>query len=273
MPVFVDTIFVEGGQFDVQDSILVTYNSAYPYINMTVYELSENFEPVMLSEYQLGVSGDFTPRFIEIEERQMYIGVGGGVVTARLNENNEFVKLDEMTWGNAGFYDMWLFLDSPNPFGQPSFCISGTVLGVNYNFAIDVSDPSNIFINDTLPYSSTTLEPHGDVFYVTRSSAGYDMYGDYVVSTHEFETRQNSNDSINIFPNPSSGKTTLQFMHPSDEIISWRIFNTSGVLIFETQSKKVNQVQFDASGLTSGIYIVQAAGARFSASHKMLISR
>lgn len=269
VPLFVDTLFIEGEQFDVQDSILVTYNSVYPNIFMTVYSLTQNFEPILLSQYQLGVSGAYSPRSIELVDRQIYICVGGGLVTAALDENSQFVKLDEMTWGNSSFYDMWFFLDEPNPFDYPTICISGAVQGVGYNFVFDVSDPSDIMLADTLPFSNTTLEPHGDIFYITRTYSGYDLYGDYLVSIRDMETQQNVEDKLSIYPNPCSIKTTIQVLSSVDEMSTVRIFSSNGEQIFKTQSKI--KIQFDASGLSPGIYIVQVEGKGFSSSQKMIV--
>ncbi|HET6990495.1 MAG TPA: T9SS type A sorting domain-containing protein, partial [Bacteroidia bacterium] len=87
---------------------------------------------------------------------------------------------------------------------------------------------------------------------------------------------QSSLSSMNIFPNPSSGKMTVSLdVKKSDhfELVVWDISGKK--MIKEMPLGKISEgkkdVELDLSSLTNGFYLVELKTAEGSVFHKLLI--
>lgn len=64
-----------------------------------------------------------------------------------------------------------------------------------------------------------------------------------------------------LYPNPSSGESTLSFYVPDNQFVSVRIFSTNGVLIKELTSQLFSEgqhlVALEADKLPQGFYYIQ----------------
>ncbi len=88
------------------------------------------------------------------------------------------------------------------------------------------------------------------------------------VVAKEFALEQN-------FPNPFNPSTTLRYSLPSEGMVSLKIYNILGqevaTLVNEYQTNGVYSVKFDASKLSSGMYLYRITSGDFSQVKKMLL--
>ncbi|MFA5832753.1 MAG: T9SS type A sorting domain-containing protein [Bacteroidota bacterium] len=88
------------------------------------------------------------------------------------------------------------------------------------------------------------------------------------VIANEFALEQN-------FPNPFNPATTLRYSIPVSGVVSLKVFNILGqevaTLVSEYQSSGVYSVKFDASKLSSGMYLYRITTGDFSQVKKMLL--
>jgi photosystem II stability/assembly factor-like uncharacterized protein len=71
-------------------------------------------------------------------------------------------------------------------------------------------------------------------------------------------SQQNINFQVQIFPNPSSGIITIQYLLPSASSVSYLIYNIQGIQVgvmnFGIQNSGTQQTTFDGSSLPNGAY-------------------
>jgi arylsulfatase len=77
------------------------------------------------------------------------------------------------------------------------------------------------------------------------------------------------------FPNPFNSQTTLQFALPRTEHVTLSVFNDTGQLVYtlvnERKSNGYHSVIWDASEMSSGIYMVQLNAESFSETRQCVI--
>jgi hypothetical protein len=84
-------------------------------------------------------------------------------------------------------------------------------------------------------------------------------------------------DRVNVYPNPASGSTSVDFNLTSDEKVKIEVIDLSGRTIMEVQNGNLNSGQqhitFDASALPTGAYFVRISVPASSTSKKLFICR
>ena len=77
------------------------------------------------------------------------------------------------------------------------------------------------------------------------------------------------------YPNPFNPKTIIQYSIPEKSLVSIKIFNALGKEVFtlvnEEKSSGNYEVEYDGSGLTSGIYYYQLISGNFKKTNKMIL--
>jgi hypothetical protein len=77
------------------------------------------------------------------------------------------------------------------------------------------------------------------------------------------------------YPNPFNPSTTISYQLPEAEFVTVKIFDTIGnevkTIVKENKSAGVHEVNFDASQLSSGIYLYRIDAGTFHQSKKMLL--
>ena len=77
------------------------------------------------------------------------------------------------------------------------------------------------------------------------------------------------------YPNPFNPSTTISYSVPIKNIISIKIYDVLGnevvVLVDEEKFVGKYEVEYEASGLTSGIYFYQLISGRFAETKKMIL--
>ncbi|MEX0845986.1 MAG: BspA family leucine-rich repeat surface protein [Balneolaceae bacterium] len=101
--------------------------------------------------------------------------------------------------------------------------------------------------------------------------------GDGIFVSNE-RSEKNQPISYNLsqnYPNPFNPTTTFQYQLPKNSIVEIKIFNTNGqlitLLVNEKQPAGIYTVGFDASNLSSGIYIYRIKTDNFTKSNKMVL--
>jgi len=79
------------------------------------------------------------------------------------------------------------------------------------------------------------------------------------------------------YPNPFNPSTTLRYYLPEASLISIKIYDTVGknvaVLVNEVKTAGTHQIEFNAIGLSSGIYYYSIQAATFSETKKMILMK
>ncbi len=69
------------------------------------------------------------------------------------------------------------------------------------------------------------------------------------------------------YPNPFNPSTTINFVIPNSELVNLTVYNSLGqqvaVLVNDVVSAGQHSVQFNATGLASGIYLVKMSAGNF----------
>jgi hypothetical protein len=131
----------------------------------------------------------------------------------------------------------------------------------------------------------TTTEPQSYSFTDENISAGKYLYrlkqidynGVYEYS-NEIEVLINAPDDFSLsqnYPNPFNPSTAIVFQLPKESFVTLKVYNILGVeiatLVNEQKPAGVHKINFDASGLTSGLYIYKISSGNFEQTRKMLL--
>jgi hypothetical protein len=77
------------------------------------------------------------------------------------------------------------------------------------------------------------------------------------------------------YPNPFNPSTSIQFTIPAQDVVTLKIFNVLGQEMMTLLSEKMDAgkhiVRFDASRLTSGVYLYQVTAGKFVETKKMVL--
>jgi hypothetical protein len=77
------------------------------------------------------------------------------------------------------------------------------------------------------------------------------------------------------YPNPFNPSTTIQFTIPTQNVVTLKIFNILGQEVMTILNEKMDAgkhiVKFDASKLTSGVYLYQVSAGKFVETKKMIL--
>jgi hypothetical protein len=77
------------------------------------------------------------------------------------------------------------------------------------------------------------------------------------------------------YPNPFNPSTTIKYTVPEAGLVTLKVYNLLGqevaVLVNEVKAPSENVVNFDASGLSSGLYFYQLNMKNYNATKKMML--
>jgi hypothetical protein len=93
---------------------------------------------------------------------------------------------------------------------------------------------------------------------------------DEIINVSEFKLNQN-------YPNPFNPTTTISFTIPSTSNVSLKVFNILGkevaTLVNESKSAGNYSINFNASGLSSGVYFYQLTTDNFTSTKKFILMK
>jgi len=124
-------------------------------------------------------------------------------------------------------------------------------------------------------YSFTDEELLSGVYQYRLKQIDYDGSFKYLgivelnlIALNDFRLEQN-------YPNPFNPSTTISYQLPEAEFVTVKIFDTIGnevkTIVKENKPAGVHEVNFDASQLSSGIYLYRIDAGTFHQSKKMLL--
>ncbi len=124
-------------------------------------------------------------------------------------------------------------------------------------------------------YSFTDEELLSGVYQYRLKQIDYDGSFNYsgivelnLIAINDFRLEQN-------YPNPFNPSTTISYQLPKAEFVTVKIFDTIGnevkTIVKENKPAGVHEVNFDASQLSSGIYLYRIDAGTFHQSKKMLL--
>ena len=81
----------------------------------------------------------------------------------------------------------------------------------------------------------------------------------------------------NIFPNPFNPMTTISYSIPNSQVVSINIYTLKGeriqTLLNQFKTPGNYNINWDASGFASGVYILQLQGENSSVTQKLTLSK
>lgn len=156
-----------------------------------------------------------------------------------------------------------------------SITLVGTVSnGVGY-----FDDPDYLLTNWQ---QGTWLEYSVEAYYSTAgtwSDGGWErIYGQLYKQNEKTELVEIPADySIKNYPNPFNPTTTINYQLPKDGMVTIKVYDVLGkevaTLVNEHKSAGYYKADFDASKLTSGVYICSIQASGFSKSIKLLLTK
>ena len=120
--------------------------------------------------------------------------------------------------------------------------------------------------------------------YYTQDSFWSKVYGSVFAKMNNslaegimLEKETPSDYSIGSYPNPFNPTTTINYQLPKDGMVTIKVYDVLGkevaVLVNEQKSAGYYKVDFDASKLTSGVYIATIQAGGFNKSIKLLLTK
>jgi len=191
-------------------------------------------------------------------------------------------------------------IDSPTPVELASFeaMLNGNRVDLywrtetevnNYGFIIKRSSPSHGTIWETIGfvegygnsnspkeynYSDTNIKQSGKYNYRLKQIDNDGTYEYSDIVTVEVNVPDKFYLSQN-YPNPFNPNTKIDFTIPEKNMVSLKVFNPMGELVSElvneTKEPGKYSVDFEASNLTSGIYIYRLHAGNFISNRKMIL--
>jgi hypothetical protein len=98
------------------------------------------------------------------------------------------------------------------------------------------------------------------------------------ITTHTYsgiDNNQNNVETISVFPNPTNGLTKVNFALNNDNKVNVTIVNSLGQTVRTLPAQDFtagfNSFEFDAAGLSSGVYFIQFQGDNFTTTQKFVV--
>ena len=188
---------------------------------------------------------------LDLEEEVIHLGFGGGfrgTVTLEFNDipatfgDSVDVLLQYVEWE-----------DKDTPVAGPEMISLGSYGVEEGGLSLDVD------VTEPLYGYRAVMTPKGKMI-----STGTEVE----TTPNQFALSQN-------YPNPFNPTTQIQYILPKNALVKLEVYNISGQkvmeLVNEFKNAGTHQVQFDASGLASGVYIYRMVTPEFTQVKKMLL--
>ena len=159
---------------------------------------------------------------------------------------------------------------------------ASTTSYVDNDYTVSNNTTTQLFYDVRYVYSSTLPD---NTPYTTESDPNYvNIYGQTVASYNDSQKETASaaqeipsDYSIENYPNPFNPTTTINYQLPENGFVTIKVYDVLGkevaTLVNENKSAGYYNVNFDASKLTSGVYIYTINANGFAQSKKMLLMK
>jgi hypothetical protein len=123
---------------------------------------------------------------------------------------------------------------------------------------------------------SLAINSNGDVFAGTADGVFRSLYGATSINTTETHTISYFNLYPN-YPNPFNPSTKIRYQLPYESKVVIKIYNILGSEVMELLNEQkeagLYEVKYDASKLSSGVYIYSIQAGEFLESRKMILMK
>lgn len=159
---------------------------------------------------------------------------------------------------------------------------AATTSYIDNGYTVSNSTTTQLFYDVRYVYSSTLPD---NTPYTTESDPNYvSIYGQIAPSYNDGKKEMvsaakelPSDYSIGNYPNPFNPTTTINYQLPENGFVTIKVYDVLGkevaTLVNENKSAGYYQINFDASRLTSGVYIYTINVNGFAQSKKMLLMK
>ena len=181
-----------------------------------------------------------------------------------------FFMSDDGTNGDETAGDNFWTTEIPFPIYSP--------LDIEYKYGANWGLASNGGANDN--EGGVGSNHHVSLFPEFTYGNAIDVFGTF--ETKDIDTRVTETGEIPTvyalgqnYPNPFNPSTVIKFSIPNSGLVSLKVFNILGqevaTLVNEMKSVGVYEVSFDASSLTTGMYIYRIQSGDFTSTKKMML--
>ncbi|MBI5730507.1 MAG: T9SS type A sorting domain-containing protein [Ignavibacteriales bacterium] len=146
----------------------------------------------------------------------------------------------------------------------------------DYDYAVTNGYTNDLLWYDVRAYYSTEgtySDPEYTAVYGIENPNIQSQDGQFITTTTEIPTDY----SISNYPNPFNPTTTINYQLPQDGFVTIKVYDLLGkevaALVNENKSAGYHRVNFDASKLTSGVYVYTITANNFVLSKKMLLMK
>jgi hypothetical protein len=168
--------------------------------------------------------------------------------------------------------------DNPDIIGQ-RYYPDGTKRGSNYRIVAD-----GPFKLETYPLVAANSQQLAFCWMDNRRARGWDIFAkittwDWEGVTSVPEQRQRPDDFclFQNYPNPFNPATTIEFALPKSAFVTLKVYNLLGeevtTLIAEQRAAGIHKLNWDASGLASGVYLYRLEAGEFVQCKKLILIR
>ncbi|MBI5730066.1 MAG: T9SS type A sorting domain-containing protein [Ignavibacteriales bacterium] len=146
----------------------------------------------------------------------------------------------------------------------------------DYDYAVTSGYTNDLLWYDVRAYYSTGntySDPDWTAVYGMENPNIQSQDGQFITTTTEIPTDY----SIANYPNPFNPTTSINYQLPENGFVTIKVYDMLGkevaVLVNENKSAGYHRVNFDASKLTSGVYVYTITANNFIQSKKMLLMK
>jgi len=190
-----------------------------------------------------------------LDYNQMDIDINGSVyLGAQIRDTIHFGN--DFTYINTGENDLFVakYLTTGELYWVKTM---ESTKGYNRLSSVAVCDTNHVFIGGQF-YNSITF---GNSEMLSNNGHGFIAMIDQG-NTGVKEVYNRNDNLINIYPNPFSVQTTIEFSNLAHSKYNLSIFNISGNKVFERQNIRSEKIEFERDRLPGGVYIVELKGQK-----------
>ncbi len=239
----------------IDENNIVYISSASGYVYGFDKDFTFNSDPVKIFYQNVGINGTAG------------IGPGGSLLVGC--DNGSFFSLDK----NVSGTDMpinWYFQASSSILAPTLITDNGIVYIGATNGDVFIMRDLNLG-NKTLTLSNyewPTFKGNNQRSKVVRLISGVSAVEDKESIILSYELYQN-------YPNPFNPQTTIKYQIPELSLVALKVFDVLGsevvTLVNEEKQTGTYEVEFDATGLPSGVYFYQIKAGNYIETKKMLL--
>jgi hypothetical protein len=272
---YAQAVDVEGNYLYIVDYGPFSGEDTY---GLYIIDISDPTDPNLINRFQ-NITNH--PNDVKVKDGKVYIAysllsvIGGGIEVVDVSD-----PLNPSVIGNVDMIDGATGITLEGKYAYVSDYILGGLQ------VVDISTPSN-------PTLAGWYEPSGcfalgvdasnGFVYVANGIAGFQIYRNLFVIPVSVETEKTMVDNFILeqnYPNPFNPTTKIKFEIPGqarndNALVTLKVYDVLGneitTLVYEEKSTGEYEVEFNGTGLPSGVYFYQLKAGNFIETKKMVL--